>query len=274
MPTDIKDLIKLFRILKHKMKYFFISIIFYFNVFGIEAQTLDCPKPVIIGNPSDSNYQVIFPLGWSEKGNFSYIHQDINVLAGAGDFQYNFIVQNMKTNKILHKKEFYYNSESKYFWKQFSTKIDSLAHKKMAYFDYAFFKTIAWNKNRNQIYDILAKYKIKLSNQVFKNMLNLQEKGITVDEKSNLVNSNNRTVTTDYKITLQSKSKEKKIVYHWYCKEKKCSKNSNLMYMRFIVKGYFESPFKNQIAIIAFKETNGYGELDEFPFAVGANLEN
>ncbi|KAA1241021.1 hypothetical protein [Aquimarina sp. RZ0] len=124
------------------MKYYFVSIIVCFNVFWIQAQIIDCPKPVVVGNPMESNYQVIYPLGWSEKGDFSYIHQDINTVAGGGGFQYNFIVQNMKTDKILFEKSIYYTPEDGYVWKPYSTNIDSLAYKKGAYFDYAFFKTI------------------------------------------------------------------------------------------------------------------------------------
>ena len=255
------------------MKYYFVSIIVCFNVFWIQAQIIDCPKPVVVGNPMESNYQVIYPLGWSEKGDFSYIHQDINTVAGGGGFQYNFIVQNMKTDKILFEKSIYYTPEDGYVWKPYSTNIDSLAYKKGAYFDYAFFKTITWKKNRHQVLDVLTKYKIKPTNLSLNNISKLQEEGITVDEKSNIINSKNGTVTTDYKITLYSKNIKEKIVYHWHCQEEKCSKNSLLSYRRFMIKGYFKSPFENRVAIIVFNENNGYGEIDEFPFAVGANLE-
>lgn len=259
--------------IKRKMKYYFVSIIFCFNSFWIQAQVIDCPKPVIVGNPNEGNYQVIYPLGWSEKGDFSYIHQDINAFAGGGGFKYNFIVQNMKSDKILFKKNMYYNPEDGYVWKPRSTKIDSLAYKKGAYFDHAFFKTITWNKNRHLILDVLTNYKIKPTNLSLNNISKLQEKGITLDEKSNTVTSKNGTVVTDYKIKLFSKNIKEKIIYHWYCKQEKCSTNSPLLYRRFMVKGYFKSPFENRIAIIVFNENNGYGEIDEFPFAVGANLE-
>ncbi|KAA1241020.1 hypothetical protein [Aquimarina sp. RZ0] len=120
---------------------------------------------------------------------------------------------------------------------------------------------------------MLTEYKIKPTNLSLNNISKLQEEGITVDEKSNIINSKNGTVTTDYKITLYSKNIKEKIVYHWHCQEEKCSKNSLLSYRRFMIKGYFKSPFENRVAIIVFNENNGYGEIDEFPFAVGANLE-
>ena len=253
------------------MKYYFVSIIILIAL-GIQAQVIDCPTPIIVGNPYESNYQVIYPLGWSDEGHFSYIYQDINVLAGGGGFQYNFIMQNMKTDKILFEKRIYYNPENAYDWEPFSTKTDSLAYEKMAYFDYAFFKTIAWSKNRHQILDSLTKHKIKPTHLSLNNILILQEKGITVDEKSNIDLSKNGTLTTDYKITLYSEDIKEKTIYHWHCKDENCSKNNNLLYRRFKIKGYFKSPFENRIAIIVFKEKNGYGEINEFPFAIGANL--
>lgn len=119
---------------------------------------------------------------------------------------------------------------------------------------------------------MLTKNKIKRIHLSLNNISQYKEKGITLDEKSNIDDFKNGTVTTDYKIRLYSEDIKEKIIYHWYCKDEKCLKNSNLLYRRFIVKGYFKSPFENRIAIIVFKEKNGYGEIDEFPFAVGKNL--
>ncbi len=256
------------------MQYYFIIFLFCLNIFCVKAQSIDCPKPIIVGKASDSNYQIIYPLGWSEKGNFSYIHQDINVLAGGGGFQYYFIIQNMKTDTTVFEKRFYGDpNEGKYKWEPFSTNIDSIAYKEMAYFDYAFFKTITWPLNGGEISDILALHKIKTTHTFFNNTLDLKKKNITIDERSSF---DNHTLTTDYKIILNSKTKGKKTIYHWHCdaKCKALSKNDYPDYRKFVIKGYFKSPFENRIAIIAFREVNGYEEIEEFPFMVGADLEN
>lgn len=246
-------------------------IVICLNSFGKQISIVDCPEPLIVGNPNESNYQVIYPLGWSESGDFSYIHQDINALQGGGGFEYHLIVQNMKTDKILYRKSIYYDPEDGYIWKPLSTAIDSLAHKRMAYFDYAFFKTIAWSENKNKILEVLNKYKIGLTKLPLNNVLKLKEKGIKIEEKSNSANLN-QYMTIDYKISLYSNNIQKKVIYHWYCQEAICSEKSS--YKQFMIKGYFESPFENRIAIIVFMQDSGYEEKDEFPFAVGAYLKS
>ncbi len=258
------------------MKYYFINILFCLNFFQIQAQSIDCPKPIIVGEGNQNNYQVIYPLGWSEKGDFAYIHQDINAYAGGGGFQYNFIVQNMKTDEVVFEKGFYYNNNNvEYTWKSYSTNIDSLANKKMAFFDYAFFKTIVWSKIRVEISDAITKYKIKTTYLSLNNVLDLKEKGITIYEKI-INNPITDHFTIDYKIILDSEAKGKKMIYHWHCddKDKSCLNNYYSKRRYFVIKGYFRNPFENRIAIIVFLETNGYGEINEFPLLVGANLEN
>ena len=123
---------------------------------------------------------------------------------------------------------------------------------------------------------MITKYKIK-TNQLYLNpILDLKEKGITINEE-NVRDNKYDNFTIDYKIILNSKIKGNKTIYNWHCghKHTPCeNKNLSIYYRNFVIKGYFKSPFEDIIAIIVFREQNGYGETWEFPFVVGANLEN
>lgn len=251
----------------------FFSII----AFPALAQIIDCPKPVVVGRYKDqaNMYQVIYPFGWSERGDFAYILQDVNT----SNFSYKVIIQNMKTDKIIWQKKVLYDFESdtgienKYSWDANSTEEDTAyQNANGAYFDYAFFKAVFWQEYSLIISEAINKYQIKVSPASEKDVSDLKKYGISINEKTE---TKDDFITIDYKIEIISETKGKKTVYHFSCKPDSAScQLSKFIWIRsFGIQGFFKSPFENRIAIIVFESTNGSEEAWEYPFLLGADLD-
>jgi len=239
-----------------------VSIAIFFLTFSTLHAQYTCPKPVVAGDTISNTYQVIYPLGWSKDGVFAYIHQDMNMLSTAEVYFYTVIFQNMETNKVLWIKKIEYNLENNNQY-QYSTD-DTL-------YNYAFFKQIVWNSYGQDIGDKLKLYNIDRADSSLDKVGNLP-KDISLKETAT---KNTSELTTHYNIRL-FKSDKFKPVYNYDCTrtENSTDDSESIWYRTFAVKGYFKSSFENRIAILVFKETNGFEEPYEYPFVVGTHLEN
>lgn len=223
---------------------------------SVQAQTIKCPTPVIVGDAD--NYQVIYPLGWSIKGNFAYIHQDINTLATTDIFLYKVIIQDTKTNKILWSKTI----EDSDYHNDLVTHIPGDETR----YNYAYFKLVIWQKNKKEIKKKLNEYNIKMYDTFLRNIAGLSD--ISIKEKE----IKKGDVTEDYEVIMYNTEKFK-TVYKYECKQtKKACDDESIWYRTFAIKGYFKSPFGSRIAIIIFKIENGFEEPFEYPFIVGTHL--
>ncbi len=238
------------------------TILVYLTSFSVKGQYLG-PKSLVIGDVSANNYQVIYPLGWSEKGIFAYIHQDMNVLGAAEIYFYTVIFQNMKTNEIRWTLNIEYNLEN---YNHYHYSSDDTSY------NYAFFKQIVWDSYGQEIEDKLKLYNIEREDSSLHKVDDLP-KDISLKE-SETKNDSDSEISVRYNIKLFKPHKFKP-VYDYDCTkiEDPCDVNETIWYRTFTVKGYFKSPFENRIAILVFKETNGFEEAYEYPFFAGTHLE-
>ena len=237
-------------------------ILIYLTSFSVNGQYVG-PKSIVVGDTITNNYQVIYPLGWSEDGVFAYIHQDINPLGAAEIYFYTVIFQNMKTGKILWILNIEYdlenNNDNRYHYSEDGTT-----------YNYAFFKQIVWNSYGQKIEDKLKLYNIERTDSSLHKLTDLP-KDISLKESGT---KNDSEISVRYNIKL-FKPQKFKPVYNYDCTRTKdsCDVNESIWYKTFAVKGYFKSPFEIRIAILVFKETNGFEEPYEYPFFVGTHLE-
>jgi len=252
--------------MKSYLKAILINSFFLFTFYSMTGQ-YSGPKSVVIGDVSANNYQVIYPLGWSENGVFAYIHQDINVLGATEIYFYTVIFQNTKNNEILWAKYIKYDFEIEGNLENFKNYVsdDTL-------YNYAFFKQAVWDSYGQDIEDKLKLYNIEKADSNLHKITNLP-KDISLKE-SETKNDSDSEISVRYNIKLFKPHKFKP-VYNYDCTkmEDPCDVNESIWYRNFTVKGYFKSPFENQIAILVFKETNGFEEPYEYPFFVGTHLE-
>lgn len=234
-----------------------ITILVYLISFSVKAQYTG-PKPIVVGDTS-TNYQVIYPLGWSNDGTFAYIHQDMNDFATRDNYYYTIHIQNMKTNKTLWSKQFKSDLEN---YKHFPA--DNTLH------NYTFFKLVMWDRIGGEIKAKLNQYNVEIENGSLHKVNDLP-KDISLKETAT---KNDSEITTRYNIRL-FKSDKFKLVYGYDCTrtEDPCDVNKSIWYRTFALKGYFKSPFENRIAILVFKETNGVEEPYEYPFFASTHLE-
>jgi len=238
-----------------------IIISFFLLTFSTMSSQYTGPKPVVVGDTITNNYQVIYPLGWSEDGIFAYIHQDINILSASQDYYYYVTFQNMETNEVLwHEKIEYKLGPNQHF------PVDDTMYNS------AFFKLVIWSSYYSETEKKIIQYKIKREDAVLLSTTNLP-KGISIKE-TETKNDSDSEISVRYNIKLFKPHKFKP-VYNYDCTrmEDPCNLNESIWYRTFAVKGYFKSPFENRIAILVFKETNGFEEPYEYPFLVGAHLE-
>ena len=237
------------------------TILIYLTCFSVKGQYTG-PKPVVVGDSITNNYQVIYPLGWSEDGIFSYIHQDINPLGTAEIYFYTVVFQNMKTNEILWTLNIEYNFENNNHYNYHYSPDDTP-------YNSAFFKQIVWASYVQKIENKLKLYNIERTDTSLQKLTDLpKEISLKESEEKELE------FTNQYNIKLFKNGKFKP-VYQFDCKRVKepCNADETIWYSEFKAKGYFKSPFENRIAILIFKETNGFEEPFEYPFFVGADLE-
>lgn len=246
--------------MKIRLKIILLNSLFIF-MFSTVIGQYSGPKLVVIGDVSANNYQVIYPLGWSENGTFAYIHQDMNVLSSEEIYSYTVIFQNTKTNKTLWVKHIVSNLESYNHFPSDDTP-----------YNYTFFKLVLWDSYGQEIEDKLKLYNIERGDSDLHEVNDLPN-GFSIKEKET-TNDSDSEITIGYNIKL-FKSYQFKSVYDYNCTRMKdqCKVNESIWYRNFVVKGYFKSPFENRIAILVFKETNGFEEPYEYPFFAGVHLE-
>ncbi len=247
--------------IKFKFKTIILSSLFIFLFSTVVIGQYTGPKQIVVGDVSTNNYQVIYPLDWSENGIFAYMHQDMNVLSSVEIYSHTVIFQNMETNKILWTKHIVSNLE---IYNHFPS--DNTLH------NYAFFKLVLWNLHGQDIEDKLKLYNIERGNSNLHKITDLPKRFSIKENKT--TNDNDSKITIGYDIRL-FKPYQFKPVYDYDCYKvnASCNLTESIGYRHFTVRGYFKSPFENRIAILVFKETNGFEEPFEYPFFVGTHLE-
>ena len=239
----------------------------------INAQDIECPKPQIIGVFEQNGYQIIYPFGWSESGNFAYILQDLN-LNESSDYVFKAVIQNMKSDSVLWYKDIVFSADDNpdIHWDcECDYTIDGDVDY-MKKYNHSFLEKVIWPKHKNEIITAIEDFNIKVDPQSLLKLSDLAKSKIMIEE---IKSKYEDYCIEKYEIVLKENNKVKKVVYSYHTPKDQnlCGKNSSgIWYRDFSVEGYFKSPFDDQIAIVVFEKTNGYEETFEKPFLVGTNF--
>lgn len=250
----------------------FLIVFFLFSIYSINAQNIDCPKSLIIGDFDKNEYQIMYPFGWSEGGYFAYILQDMNQKESA-DYTFKVIVQNMKTDSIAWSKDiiFNYDDNPNVKWECDSNPSVDSASDYIKKYNYCFLEQILWPKYKEEVEIELKKYNISINSQVLIQSTELLKNKIKIDEIKTVYDDY---CVDKYEIILKENEKIKKIVFSNDSQKNNtlCGSSNQIWYRNFSIKGYFKSPFEDRVAIVVFETTNGYEETFETPFLVGAKF--
>lgn len=211
------------------------------------------PRQLVVGEMQER--QILYPIGWSEDGKFSWVWYNQNLLSGASIHEFNFQVQNMVTDKILHADAITYD---------FEENDEAYYGIEAEYSDRTFFEKVVWKQKGNEIIKQLEAMGIPIRHAALKPVEGLKKMGYELREKKEA----DEGFTSKYSLILSNGGKEK-VIYNSGLN----TKTRETEYLNYQIMGYFKSPYENRIAILLFRMEDGYDESFEYPILVGAHLD-
>ena len=121
------------------------------------------PHYEVVGCFSCNNYTVLYPLGWSENGDFAYIYQDVNGMGGAYIYHFQLIIQSAGgVEDFLYSEMITYNLEDDSTYHHYEDKLfDVSSEDDTAWYATSWMSTVLWPEHGERIDQILEDHKIK-----------------------------------------------------------------------------------------------------------------